>query len=231
VSSFVFMLTHGDLTVPDAADVCGEIASLEIDIVGFKDVGVPMSELVRITDRLREQGRTVALEVVSQHRDDELRSVEAGMELGVDLLLGGVNVRDALALLGANGADGPRYMPFPGQVVGHPSVLVGTIAEIAQSARDIAARDGVWGLDLLAYRFDGDVDQLVREVVGAVDVPVVVAGSIDSEERVRAVVDAGAWGFTVGTAAFERRFLPGASLGDQLRFVIDVAGEAAAGAR
>jgi hypothetical protein len=231
VSRFVFMLTNGDLTVPGAADVCGEIASLDIEIVGFKDVGVPMAELARVTDRLREQGRTVALEVVSQRRDDELRSIEAGMDLGVDLLLGGVNVSDGLALLGCDGDGGPRYMPFPGRVVGHPSSLVGTVAEITDSARDLAARAGVWGLDLLAYRFDGDVDHLVRDVVRAVDVPVIVAGSIDSEERVRAVVDAGAWGFTVGTAAFERRFLPGASLGDQLRFVIDVAGEAAAGAR
>jgi phosphoribosylformimino-5-aminoimidazole carboxamide ribonucleotide (ProFAR) isomerase len=66
--------------------------------------------------------------------------------------------------------------------------------------------DGMWGLDLLAYRYDGDVERLVRAVVESVEVPVIAAGSVDSEEKIRALADAGVWGFTVGSAIFEGRF-------------------------
>src|SRR3712207_3290821 len=79
--------------------------------------------------------------------------------------------------------------------------------------------EGVSGLDLLAYRYDGDVGALVRSVVGAVDLPVIVAGSMDSEERIRSLADAGVWGFTVGSAIFDGRFARGASLREQVQAV------------
>ena len=57
--------------------------------------------------------------------------------------------------------------------------------------------DGVTGLDLLAYRFNGNVEALMTSVVRAVKVPVTVAGSIDRPARIRALAAAGIWGFTV----------------------------------
>jgi Ala-tRNA(Pro) deacylase len=65
---------------------------------------------------------------------------------------------------------------------------------------------GVHGLDLLAYRFEGDVPRLIREVCAAVDKPVVVAGSIDRQERLQAVIAGKAAGFTIGTAALDGVF-------------------------
>ena len=62
------------------------------------------------------------------------------------------------------------------------------------------------GLDLLAYRFDGNVPALMKAVCDASAKPVIMAGSIDNEERIRAVAEAGAAGFTVGTAAFRGVF-------------------------
>ncbi|WP_028060115.1 hypothetical protein [Candidatus Solirubrobacter pratensis] len=220
MTRFVFMLTRGDATVPDAARICREIAPLDIGVVGFKDVGLPHAELAEVAAILRDQGREVALEVVSVTRDEELRAIEAGLELGVDLLLGGTHVEDALRLI--DGA-GVRYCPFPGRVVGHPSVLEGTRESIVASAGALATTDGVWGLDLLAYRFAGDADTLMREAIAAVDVPVIVAGSVADTDRIGAIAAAGAWGFTVGSAAFEGRFVPDAPLLDQLRAVIEAA--------
>jgi hypothetical protein len=214
------MLTRDDATVPDAARICREIAPLDIGVVGFKDVGLPHAELAEVVAILREQGREVALEVVSVAREDELRAIEAGLELGVDLLLGGTHVEDALRLV--DGED-VRYCPFPGTVVGHPSVLEGTPDSIVASAGELATTDGVWGLDLLAYRFAGDADALMRDAIAAVDVPVIVAGSVAATDRIAAIAAAGAWGFTVGSAAFEGRFVPGAPLLDQLRAVIEAA--------
>jgi hypothetical protein len=218
VTRFVFMLTLDDATVPDAAEVARRLAPLDIPVVGFKDVGLGPQQLREVVAILREQDREIALEVVNPDRDAELRAVELGLELGVDLLLGGTQLEEAVRRIAS--AD-VRYCPFPGTIVGHPSVLAGTHDEIVAHALELAAHERVWGLDLLAYRFEGDADQLMRDTVAAVAKPVIVAGSVADADRIHTIAAAGAWGFTVGSAAFEGRFVPGAGLIDQLRAVIE----------
>jgi triosephosphate isomerase len=83
---------------------------------------------------------------------------------------------------------------------------------------------GVYGLDLLAYRFAGDVEGLVRSVLAAVTVPVIAAGSVDSGEKIRRLTDLGVWGFTVGSAVFEKRFVEGGSIRQQLEAILSMAG-------
>jgi hypothetical protein len=59
---------------------------------------------------------------------------------------------------------------------------------------------------------------------------VIVAGSIASIDRVRTVSDAGAWGYTIGSAIFDG-LLPGApSIAEQVRRVLDATDEAGADA-
>ena len=172
---FIFMLTHNDQTVPDALDVYGTLRDTDLRYVGFKDIGLPPARLRELADAIRADGREVFLEVVSERAEDELRSVTAALDIGVDWLLGGTHPDEALAVLDQVGPPGtpgrPRYCPFPGRVVDHPSILEGTVDEIAESARDLTARDGVDGLDLLAYRWTGDVPALVRAVVGRLGRP------------------------------------------------------------
>ena len=121
-----------------------------------------------------------------------------------------------------------RYCPFPGRVVDHPSVLLGTIDEIAADAERLTALDHVTGLDLLAYRHPtADHDALIREVVRRSSGPVIVAGSIASIDRVLAVSEAGAWGYTIGSAIFDG-LLPGApSIADQVRHVLEATAQSA----
>jgi hypothetical protein len=117
-----------------------------------------------------------------------------------------------------------KYCPFPGTVVGHPSVLHGEIAEIAESARTMTAMDGVHGLDLLAYRHPtADVAALTRAVVDASAGPVIAAGSVASVAQIQALEGAGAWGFTIGGAIFEGRLPGGPSVAGQVREVLRAA--------
>jgi hypothetical protein len=111
-------------------------------------------------------------------------------------------------------------------VVGHPSELQGSIEEIAGHAAELTARPGVSGLDLLAYRHGGvDPVALTRAVVDSAQGPVIAAGSVDREERIRALAGAGAWAFTIGGAVFDG-VLPGApSIPDQVEWVLEVAGQ------
>ena len=104
----------------------------------------------------------------------------------------------------------------PDLFVDHPSILEGTIDEIADSARALTARDGVDGLDLLAYRWTGDVPALVKSVVAASVGPVIAAGSVDSAQRIQALADAGAWAFTIGGAIFDRKLPAGPSVREQV---------------
>jgi len=197
------MLTYNDATVENALDVYREVRGADLRYVGFKDIGLPFDRLKSLADAIRADGRRVVLEVVSESRDDELRSAHAGLDLGVDDLMGGTHVHDVVRITAGSPV---RYFPFPGKVIGHPSLLRGTVPEIAESGRRLGATPGVHGLDLLAYRYDGDVETLVASVVAAAGVPVVAAGSIGTEAQIQRLAKLGVWGFTVGTAIFERRF-------------------------
>jgi len=102
--------------------------------------------------------------------------------------------------------------------------LRGSLAEIVAHARELAAMPGIDGLDLLAYRWDGDVPQLIRSVVAAVEKPLVIAGSINSDARIQTVVEAGAWAFTIGSALFDGTYAPDcASLSDKIKRVLEAA--------
>ncbi|CAN7509379.1 4-hydroxythreonine-4-phosphate dehydrogenase PdxA [Acidovorax sp. LjRoot118] len=203
---FIFMLTRHDKTIDDALEQLPAVLAAGVRHIGFKDIGLPWAALQRLADAIRAGGAVSYLEVVSQDEASELASARAAMALGVDVLMGGTRPEAVLPLLRSTPI---RYYPFAGQVVGHPSVLQGTVEDVVASARRIAALEGVHGLDLLAYRFAGDaadVPALIAAVCAAVGKPVVVAGSIDRAERIAAVAAGRAAGFTVGTAALDGTF-------------------------
>jgi hypothetical protein len=223
VADFIFMLTRDDQTVPNALEVYEAVRDTDLRCVGFKDIGASADVLAELTTRMHGDGREVYLEVVSESMEDEVRSLRVAREIGVDVVMGGTHSAAAQEILGGSGL---RYYPFPGRVVGHPSQLRGTVKEIAASARALTAEDHVDGLDLLAYRFDGDVPELIRAVLAAVDKPVVAAGSIDSVERIRLVSELGVAGFTIGAAIFDARLSGGSSLREQVASAISVARDA-----
>lgn len=224
---FIFMLTRNDATVPDALERYDEVRRTSLEYVGFKDIGVPTAVLRTLAERMHEDGRQVMLEVVSEQEADELRSIEAALEIGVDWILGGTHVEAALRIIG--GAE-VRYCPFPGRIVGHPSLLRGSIEEIAEDARRLTARPRVHGLDLLAYRYDGDVPALVGAVVVASSGPVIAAGSVDSAERIETLRSLGVWGFTIGSAILEGRLPAGPSVLEQVEFALRSAADPGGGA-
>ena len=211
---FVFMLTRNDRTIPDAIERLEEALEAGVRHIGFKDVGLPIDGLARLADRIRAAGGRVYLEVVSLDEASEVASAKSAVALKVDVLMGGTRPASVMPVIAGSGIE---YFPFPGRIVCHPSALTGTAEEIVESAKALAAMDGVHGVDLLAYRFSGDVEDLISRVCAAVAKPVVVAGSIDRAERIQAVASAGAWGFTVGTAALDGAFDPQrTALGRQL---------------
>jgi hypothetical protein len=212
------MLTHDDRTVENAAEIVPTLADTGLRYIGFKDVGADPAKQRELTSLAHDAGFEVMLEVVSTSKEAELSSLQSAADAGFDWVLGGTHGADTAGLL----PDGVRYCPFPGQVVDHPSVLLGTIDEIAADAERLTGLDHVAGLDLLAYRHPtADPLELIRAVAQRSSGPVIVAGSIASIERAVAVSEAGAWGYTIGSAIFDG-LLPGApSIADQVRRVLE----------
>jgi len=224
---FIFMLTRADRTVADAEARVPEALAAGVRHIGFKDIGLPASALRRLAGALRRAGATTYLEVVSLDAASEAASARMAVDLGVDVLMGGVRPQAVTPILAGAAI---RYYPYPGEIVGHPCVLVGTVEATVESARRLLATPGVHGLDLLAYRFAGDAEGLMRAVCqAAIGRPVVIAGSLDRAERLAAVVSAGASGFTVGTAALDGVFPCPAGLIDQLAYILAARDRAATG--
>jgi len=201
---FILMLTYNDTTVKDALNIFRECKDAPVMHWGFKDVGLPPDEMKAVVREMKAAGKTTYLEVVSLSEEDGLRGARIAVEAGFDVLMGTVFFDSILEFLKGKPI---KYYPFPGHIYGHPSILDGGMDEIVAHARFLESQ-GVQGMDLLSFRYVGDAPQLLQEVVKATNVPIVSAGSIESYKRLAEVWQTGAWGFTIGSALFDKKFVP-----------------------
>lgn len=221
------MLTRDDRTVEDCLEVASEALALGLRHIGFKDIGVAPAVLRALNARIKDGGATSYMEVVSTSSEATLRSAAMAAEIGVDRLLGGTAAEAILRVIAGKGI---AYYPFPGSPAGHPTRLDGGAAEIAAHCSRFVTL-GCAGADLLAYRATAadplDLVRAARRALGR-DKALIVAGSVNSPDRIAALRHAGADAFTIGSAVFDRSFSPGKdSLRSQLQDVL-AACEAAA---
>jgi hypothetical protein len=216
---FIFMLTRNDETLADAREVYASVAAAGVRHFGCKDVGLPRKELEALLSDIENNGHTSYLEVVSESDEATLASARAAAEIQPDYLIGGTLIEPVQEIIAGTGI---KFFPYVGRVVGHPCLLRGSIQEIADDARRAQAL-GLDGVNLLAYRYDGDVEALVDSVVSNTSLPVIAAGSVDSVERIRALARSGVWAFTIGTAALDGVLLPEEPLQAQLELALEAA--------
>jgi len=217
---FIFMLTRDDVTLSDAREVYASIAQTGVRHVGCKDVGLPTDELRALMDDIRSNGHETWIEVVSETEEDTLNSARVAAEIRPDHLIGGTLIEPVQEILAGTGV---KFFPYVGRIVGHPCLLRGSIERICEDARRAEAA-GVDGINLLAYRYDGDVPELVRAVSEATSLPLICAGSVDSIARIEELRDLGVWAFTIGTAALDGVIVEGEPLEGQLTATLAAAG-------
>lgn len=215
IPQLIVMLTHNDLTVLNAMDVFLQCRNSKAEIWGFKEQPLPREQMKELYRLMKECGKTTALEVVSYEENECLLGAEAAVECGCDILLGTHFFDSVNEFCKENQL---KYMPFVGKITGRPSVLSGTAEEMLAEARTYLEK-GAYGIDLLGYRHTGDAYGLIRDVVSGLDVPVCVAGSINSFQRLDEMKEIAPWAFTIGGAFFENRF-PG-SFAEQIDVVCD----------
>ena len=165
--------------------------------------------------RMKECGKTTFLEVVAYTEKECLEGAHTAKECGCDILMGTLFYDSVNEYCKNNSL---RYMPFIGDVSQRPSVLEGSAEKMIAEARTYLSK-GVYGFDLLAYRYTGDADRLIDAFVSALTCPVCIAGSIDSYEKLRLVKKSEPEYFTIGGAFFDGIF--GKAFDEQIRNVLE----------
>ncbi len=211
----IIMLTHHDVTVKNAAEIFEECKDLPVKYWGFKNVGLPKDEMKALAKAMKDAGKTTFLEVVTYDEASCLDGAQTAIDCGFDCLMGTLYYDSVAKLLKDNNMD---YMPFVGKVSGSPSILEGSNEEIIANAKELMAK-GITGFDILAYRHVIDGEKLAREFCAAVDAKICIAGSISSYERIDTMFDIGPWTFTMGSALFDKKFVPNGSFYENLEAV------------
>lgn len=198
----IVMLTHNDHTVENASEIFESCKNSKAQYWGFKEKPLPISEMKSLFSRMKSCGKTTFLEVVEYDEESGLHGAKIAKECGCDILMGTVFFDSINQFCKENNM---KYMPFVGQITNRPSILEDSIEDMISEAKEYLAK-GVYGFDLLGYRYTGDPVKLNNAFVQAIEAPVCLAGSVDSYERLDEVIEANPWAFTVGSAFFDEKF-------------------------
>lgn len=216
-SQLIVMLTNNDKTVKNAIEMFDSSKDLPVQFWGFKNIGLPIEQMKQLVKNMKDAEKTTFLEVVSYTEIECMKAAKLAVECNFDYLMGTLFYDSVFNFL----KDKPiKYSPFCGKVSGSPSVLEGTIDEIINDAKSMQKK-GVNAFDILAYRYVGDPEELAEKFIQAIDIPVIIAGSINGYERLDKINELNPWGFTMGTALFKKNFYKDGTFKDNLKKVIN----------
>lgn len=211
----IVMLTHNDVTVENAFGIFQQCRETKAEYWGFKDKPLPPRQMKSLYSYMKDCGKKTVLEVVAYTEKECMRGAEMAAEFGCDILMGTVYSDDINELCKSRGI---RYMPFVGEVSQRPSILRGSLEGMVKQAREYLAK-GVYGIDLLGYRYVGNAEELMENFISRVEAPICIAGSINSFSRLDEIKRISPAAFTVGSAFFENRF--GSDICGQINCVCD----------
>ena len=196
------MLTHNDETVNNAHEIFEKCKNSDAKFWGFKEKSLPIEQMKNLYKYMKECGKTTFLEVVEYTEKEGLEGAKIALECGCDILMGTMFFDSINEFCKKNNL---RYMPFVGNVTERPSILEGEIDEIIKEANEYLKK-GVYGFDLLGYRYTGNAIELNERFVLEINAPVCIAGSVNGYERLDELKNINPWSFTIGSAFFENKF-------------------------
>ena len=211
----IVMLTHNDRTAANAREIFEQCKETSAKYWGFKEEPLPPDDMKKLFARMKEFGKTTFLEVVAYSEREGLDGAKIAAACHCDFLMGTKFFDSINDFCRENNI---RYMPFVGKISGRPSILEGTLEEMLDEANYCLAK-GVYGLDLLGYRYTGDATALNKNFVAEIQAPVCIAGSVNSFERLDELKKISPQMFTIGGAFFEGKF--GGSFAEQVNKVCD----------
>lgn len=200
--NLVVMLTHNDKTVNNAYEIFEKCKNSKAKYYGFKEEPLPLEEMKKLYSYMKKCGKHTVLEVVAYTEEEGIKGAKMALECECDFLMGTMYYDSINRFCKENNL---KYMPFVGKVVERPSILEGNIDDIINEAKELLKK-GVYGFDLLGYRFTGNATELNKKFIAEVNAPVCIAGSINSYNRLDELKNANPWAFTIGGAFFENKF-------------------------
>ena len=202
IPELTVMLTYNDLTVKNAYALFEQCKNSPAQFWGFKEEPLPLPEMKELFAYMKQCGKTTVLEVVCYDEPHALAGAEMAVACGCDYLMGTIYSDAVNAYCKGHGV---RYLPFVGKVSERPSILEGTAEEMIEEAHRYLEK-GVYGVDILGYRYRGDATKLIERFVKEVKAPICVAGSVNSYQRLDELKRIQPWSFTIGSAFFDGKF-------------------------
>ena len=211
----IVMLTKNDRTIKNACEIFEQCKDSKAKFWGFKEKGISHRQMKDLFSYMKKCGKTTVLEVVAYSEKECIAGALTAADCGCDILMGTVYYESVHNILKEHSI---KYIPFVGKVSQRPSILEGTVEEIIDEASNLSQK-GVYGFDLLGYRYTEDIDELISVFVSRTALPVCVAGSVDSHEKLDLIKKVSPWSFTIGGAFFDHCF--GECVKEQIDNVID----------
>lgn len=211
----IVMLTHNDKTIDNAWQVFDGCKHSQAQFFGMKDGTFSTSQMKTIFDYMKQYNKTTVLEVVQYDEAESLAGAKLAVECQVDILMGTCFFDSVNEYCQAHQL---KYMPFVGEIYDRPSILTGTVESMLAQI-DAYQQKGVHGIDLLGYRYVGNAELLNETLVTQSRLPIVIAGSIDSTQKLDEMKRISPFAFTIGSAFFEHKF--GDDLTEQINFVCE----------
>jgi len=150
------MLTHHDVTIPNALDVIEDVKDLGLNCIGCKDIGLDIDQYIELFAKMKRYGMESFLEVVTYNEDEHFKGVDMALKIGADNLIGGMPQYTKKTLSYLRDKESKlKYFPYIGEIVDHPCILKGSIDYIIKNGKE-AESLGVDGINLLLYRYKGD---------------------------------------------------------------------------
>jgi len=212
----IVMLTYNDQTIENAIEVFDSAKELDVPCWGFKNIGLPVPQMKELVNNMKAAGKTTFLECVSYDEPNCMAAAKLAVECGFDCFMGTLYHPS----VGEYVKGKIQYYPFAGHVWANPSILGDDIDGIIADGKRLKAL-GADGVDLLAYRFVGDAEELIRRFTKEVDLPTCIAGSIDTFARLDFMEEIQPATFTMGSALFNKKFVADGSFRENLKAVAD----------
>ena len=211
----IVMLTWHDVTVANAKEIFTECKDAPAKHWGFKVEGTTPESMTELARCMKENGKTVYIEVLAMNEEVCLDAAKRCVAAGVDHLLGTVYYESVAKVCEEAGL---KYSPFAG--LADDSRLRGSIESIVENAKSIVARN-TSGITISGFRYvDGDPVELLRALDPAMEKPFRLSGSINTFERIdflKTLPNLAA--FTIGGAFFEGKF--GGTFAEQITKVCE----------
>ncbi len=203
--------------VEDAESIMRSVTSdLKVECLGCKDNAISKEDIRMIDRHIKDAGKRSLLEIMADEAH-YIDSARMAVEIGFDIVIGTHYTKEVADLLEENGIG---YYPFIGKLTEYPIYMVGSIQDVVDEAVYVSQQN-VTGLTIPLYHFEGDAEELARQLVRNVSKPMFVAGHVSTEEQIRFLNELGFYGFTMGTQLIDKRYVQNGSFNDNLKVVAE----------